>query len=115
MVNYVREYQLDHGVPKAQVYSITMYILAGLLAIGFVCNLLIRPVDKKYYMTPAQLAALDDPKDATVASRAADGGAAHASANLHWLVYAAWVPVVIPLLWGVWVTLQKAALMFGRG
>src|SRR3569833_2308768 len=36
LVNYIRDYQLDHGVPKAQVYSITMYVLAGLLAIGFI-------------------------------------------------------------------------------
>jgi hypothetical protein len=32
-----------------------------------------------------------------------------------WLVYAAWVPVAIPLLWAVWVTLQKAALIFSQG
>ena len=50
LVNYVREYQLDHGVPRAQVYSITMYLLAGLLAIGFICNLLIKPVSPKLYM-----------------------------------------------------------------
>jgi hypothetical protein len=31
------------------------------------------------------------------------------------LVYAAWVPVAIPLLWAVWVTLQKAALIFSQG
>jgi uncharacterized protein YcsI (UPF0317 family) len=30
-------------------------------------------------------------------------------------VYAAWVPVAIPLLWAVGVTLQKAALMFSQG
>src|SRR5665213_3161028 len=61
LVNYVREYQLDHGVPRAQVYSVTMYILAGLLAVGFICNLLIRPVAQKHYMTAAQLSALDEP------------------------------------------------------
>jgi len=38
LVNYIREYQIAHGVAKADAYTITMYIMAGLLAIGFVCN-----------------------------------------------------------------------------
>lgn len=28
LINYIREYQLDHGVPKVEAYSITMYVLA---------------------------------------------------------------------------------------
>src|SRR5678809_1721884 len=27
LVNYIREYQLDRGVPAAQAYNVTMYIL----------------------------------------------------------------------------------------
>lgn len=38
-------------------YDITLYILAGLLVLGFICNLLVRPVADKYFMTDAQLAA----------------------------------------------------------
>lgn len=38
LVNYLREYQIGHGVPKADAYSFTMYIMAGLLAVGFACN-----------------------------------------------------------------------------
>jgi MFS family permease len=49
LVNYIRRYQIDHGVPKAQAYSITMYIMCGLLLIGFLCNVAMRPVDEKYY------------------------------------------------------------------
>ena len=48
LVNYIRAYQIDHGVPKAQAYSITMYIMCGLLLIGFICNFAMRPVDSKY-------------------------------------------------------------------
>ncbi len=33
-----------------------MYILAGLLVIGFVANLMVRPVAERYFMTAAQLA-----------------------------------------------------------
>ena len=49
LVNYIRQYQIDNGVPKAQAYSITMYIMCGLLLIGFLCNFAMRPVKEKYH------------------------------------------------------------------
>ncbi len=56
LVNYIRDYQLDHGVPAAQVYNATMYILAGLLVLGFFCNLAVRPVAEEHYMSEEELA-----------------------------------------------------------
>ena len=50
LVNYIREFQLDHGVPPAHAYNITMYLLAGLLVIGWFCNLAVRPVAERHYM-----------------------------------------------------------------
>jgi MFS family permease len=49
LVNYIRQAQIDSGVPKAQAYSITMYIMCGLLLIGFLCNFAMRAVDEKYH------------------------------------------------------------------
>jgi MFS family permease len=49
LVNYIRQYQIDNGVPKAQAYSITMYIMCGLLLIGFLCNFAMRAVNEKYF------------------------------------------------------------------
>jgi hypothetical protein len=49
LVNYIREYQIDSGVPKEQAYSVTMYIMCGLLLIGFLCNFAMRAVDEKYF------------------------------------------------------------------
>lgn len=111
IVNYLREYQLAHHVPRDQVYSVTMYILAGLLAIGFLCNLAIRPVAEKYYMTPQQLAALDAAQKARAG--AAEAPPAQARTTPGWQLAAAWVAVGIPIAWGVWVTLQKAVILFG--
>jgi len=51
LVNYIRQYNIDHGVPKAQAYNITMYIMAGLFIIGFIANAMIKAVDKRYHMT----------------------------------------------------------------
>jgi len=52
LVNYIREYQIDQGVPKADAYSVTMYIMAGLLLVGFILNYLMHPVDKRHHMNP---------------------------------------------------------------
>jgi hypothetical protein len=90
-----------------------MYVLAGLLAVGFVCNLLIKPVPRKYFMTGAQLDALDKPTEGFV--RDAEAASAASATASNGLVYLAWVPVAVPLLWAVWVTLDKAALIFSQG
>jgi MFS family permease len=50
LVNYIREYQINAGVAKADAYSVTMYIMAGLLFIGFLCNYFMTPVDERHYM-----------------------------------------------------------------
>jgi MFS family permease len=58
LVNYIRQAQIDHGVPKAQAYSVTMYIMCGLLFVGFLCNLLMHPVSERYHHVEANAAAL---------------------------------------------------------
>lgn len=50
IVNYMREAQIDAGVPPAQAYSLTMYVLAGLLAVGLAANLLIQPVAARHHI-----------------------------------------------------------------
>ena len=57
LVNYIREYQINNGVPKADAYSVTMYIMAGLLFVGFILNWLMTPVDDKHHMSEAELKA----------------------------------------------------------
>ncbi|AMB86564.1 MFS transporter [Pseudomonas agarici] len=111
LVNYLREYQLSVGVARADAYDITLYILAGLLVLGFICNLLVRPVADKYFMTDAELAA----EQALGHDQGADSSTVlewKASAGSKPMVVAAWLVVGIPLAWGVWATLQKTAVLF---
>jgi MFS family permease len=56
LVNYIRQYQIDNGVPKAQAYNTTMYIMAGLLVIGFICNACVTAVNDRYHMKNSGLA-----------------------------------------------------------
>jgi len=55
LVNYIREYQIQHGLPAAQAYNVTMYLMAGLLVVGFFCNLSVRSVAERHYMSEDQL------------------------------------------------------------
>ncbi len=113
IVNYLREYQLEHGVPRAQVYDITAYVLCGLLAIGFVCNWLVKPVADKHFMTETELEA-ERKLGHETAAKPTEGGAAAipGDATSPALVVAAWLFVGVPILWGVWITLEKAWVLF---
>ena len=54
LVNYIRAYEVAHGVATANAYNVTMYLMAGLLVIGFFCNLFVKAVDERYHMSAAQ-------------------------------------------------------------
>jgi len=113
LINYFRDTQLAAGVPRNTVYDTTMYVLAGLLAVGFVCNLLVRPVAEKWFMTDEQLAAERRRAHDVAAANAVAAEAARDGARTPvGLVFAAWIGVGIPILWGVWITLQKVVVLF---
>lgn len=59
LVNYIREAQIEQGVAKADAYSVTMYIMAGLLSLGALCNLMIRPVHQKHHIKQNEFDEID--------------------------------------------------------
>jgi len=104
VVNYMRDYQLGLGIPREQVYNQTMYILVGMLVIGLICNLLVRPLDPKHFMSVAELA--EEKRlahDRAVASELGNVTMTHHQSSLA-LVLLAWAAVGIPLAWGVYRT-----------
>jgi MFS family permease len=50
LVNYIRQYNVDHGVAKADAYDVTMSVMAVLLIVGFFCNLFVKAVDERHHM-----------------------------------------------------------------
>jgi MFS family permease len=113
VVNYMREYQLGLGIPREQVYNQTMYILVGMLAIGFIANLLIKPVDPKFFMSEAEMA--EEKRLAHERAVAAEVGTARvvdSAPTPAYIVMLAWAAVGIPLAWGVYRTLLSAAKFF---
>jgi MFS family permease len=112
VVNYMREYQLGLGIPREQVYNQTMYILVGMLVIGLICNLMIRPVADKWFMTEAELAEERRLAHERAAAAEVGKGPGTGMATPAFVVVLAWAAVGIPLAWGVWRTLQSAAKFF---
>jgi MFS family permease len=114
VVNYMRDYQLKvMHLPPAQVYNQTMYILVCFLIVGFISNLLIKPVDSKYFMSEEELA--EEKRIAherAAASEVAAAVPASTGRTSPATVLLAWAAVGIPLAWGVYVTLVNAAKFF---
>ena len=106
LVNYIREFQIARGVPAADAYTFTLYVLAGFLAIGLVCNLAVTHV-------PERLFTLETSVGAAPAPAGVDRPIEEAPAPSHWaLTGAAWLLVALPLAWGVTRTLGLARQLF---
>jgi nitrate/nitrite transporter NarK len=105
LVNYIREAQIAAGVPRQQVYDFTMYILAGLLVLGFVANALVKPLSECWFAqtqprTPDPGSPIPDPpRTPAFGMRTA----------------LAWTAVGVPLAWGTWVTVAQAIVLFTGG
>lgn len=110
VVNYIREFQIAAGIPREQVYDFTMYILAGMLALGLVANALVRPLSEKWYMKPEEVAALQ--AKSAAAQEGPTGSFGIGKGGFDGKALVAWAVVGVPILWGIWITLQKTAALF---
>jgi len=111
IVNYLHDTRQAAGIPADKIYGPIFYILAGLLVVGFVANLLVRPVASRWHMTDEELHVehmrlheSDEPLKP--GSQGIGKGGLDAKALPFWLL------VGIPLAWGIWETLQKAITLF---
>ncbi len=50
LVNGLYDSRVAAGMPKAEAYNGTFYLMCGLLMVGLVANLLVRPVDTKHHL-----------------------------------------------------------------
>jgi MFS family permease len=110
IVNYVREFEIAAGAPRDLVYDRIFYALACLLVLGFIANLLIRPVNRKRFMSVEEVVAVSG---ARAAEHAHDASVGIGRGGLTPAAVPAWLVVGIPIAWGVWVTVQTAMKLFG--
>ena len=112
VVNYMRDYQLGLGIPREQVYNQTMYILVGMLVIGLIANLMIRPVDAKHFMSDEELAHEKKLAHERAVAAEVGSGSGQGAATSSLTVILAWAAVGIPLAWGVYKTLINVGKFF---
>ncbi len=110
IVNYLHDSRVAGGIARSNVYDLIFYVLAALLIIGFIANLLIRPVASKWFMSEDEVRAL---QAKTATSGAGTGSFGIGKGGLDGRAALAWLAVGIPILWGVWITLQSAIKIFG--
>jgi MFS family permease len=107
VVNYIREAQISAGVPRDSVYDFTMYILAGMLALGFISNFFVRPLDKRWFMKEEELVAVR----AKSQQAATTGAMGIGQWRLDATSALAWLAVGLPIAWGAWITLSSALVL----
>ena len=103
-----RDQQLSAGMPPAMAYDVTMYVLAGLLAVGFLANMLIQPLASGQLATGRVAAQFPSRPASIYASSVSD----RRGLSLDAWALTAWFFVGVPFAWGAWVTLTRVQSLF---
>ncbi|TBW58127.1 MFS transporter [Marinobacter halodurans] len=105
----LREAQLNAGLEPSQVYDRTLYIMAGLLFAGLICNLLVRPVKEEHHMTDEEVE-----KERSLQHDDSISANAETAARGRFGIggVLAWLGVGVPFLIGLYIALAKAAALF---
>ncbi|MFN3624159.1 MAG: OFA family MFS transporter [Hyphomicrobium sp.] len=111
IVNYMHDTRQAAGIAPDQIYGPIFYTLAGLLVVGFIANLLVHPVNHKWHMSEADVAA-EQAKLKSSASAHESGSFGIGMGGLDFKATLFWLLVGIPLAWGIWNTVQKALVLF---
>jgi MFS family permease len=112
IINGFLDAQGTPGELTAEAYRPALLTMVGVLAVGFVANLLVRPVAERFHEKDA-----DEPT--AEGSSASGGGVATqtrtgARTTVHpALLTVAWLIVGVPLAYGVYQTLAKTVSLFG--
>ncbi|MGB4810959.1 MAG: OFA family MFS transporter [Methylophilaceae bacterium] len=113
IVNYMHDTRLEAGVPFDKIYAPIFLVLASMMVIGFIANWLIKPVAEQYYMTDAELAlAHQQAHEKVMTNKESKPGHNSQVTSQPILVILAWALVLIPIGYGIWMTLQKAWGLF---
>ncbi len=105
-ITQIPQWLQSKGVGRGEAYGQTLYILAGFLVVGFVCNLLVRPVAERFFMRETTAVPVGTPATVSGASGIGRGGITGAAVI-------GWAFVGIPLLWGIWITISKSIALLG--
>jgi MFS family permease len=107
IVSNMRDSAIAAGTPRELIYPPIYQALAGLLAIAFVANLLIRPVNKRFHNAEEIPSAMPDtPAEITANETPAASGR-------QVIIILSWAAVLAPIAWGIVRTLEKVSVLLG--
>jgi len=111
LISTLRNYQVEHGAELAHAYDYAFYVIAALLLVGLVINTRVRPVAERHFMSAAELEKyrLDSRHDAAHEPESVKGLAMPPVFSA--TAVAVWATVCLPIAWGIWMTLQRAAIL----
>ena len=114
IVNAIADHQAAAGKSGADLYTLSLYIMVGVLVVGFIANLMIRPVHERFH-EPAERQArrFERPEPATAETGHVDDreelGHGRDSPPAR---YVLWVLVVAALAYGVINTVSQVVDLF---
>ena len=82
------------------------------MVVGFFANMLVKPVADKYFMTDAELAEVHRISHEKSLQNETSKVQVSETPQNTLLVKLAWAAVLIPISYGVWMTVQKAWALF---
>lgn len=104
----------EPGALTAADYRPALLTMVGVLVVGFVANLLVRPVSERFH-EPHENVKGEPTADETPAAQDAtadEGDSADVTAGSSVLLVVAWLVVSVPLLYGVVQTVRTASALF---
>jgi MFS family permease len=111
IVNGILDHYVANHLNKQDAYPLILHIMCGLLVVGLVADLLVRPVAERYWLK-------DRPASPVAPAISSSGHQEPAMAHLDGkraspaLIAVAWVIVLVPAAWGLTYTTQNALKIF---
>lgn len=111
LMSALRNHQVQHGAELARAYDYAFYVIALLLLVGLIVNACVRPVAERHFMSAAEV------ETYRLESRhATAGGSENVRVPAMRPVFSAtaaavWATVCLPIAWGIWMALQRAAIL----
>jgi MFS family permease len=111
LISTLRNHQVQQGVELAHAYDFAFYVMAMLLLVGLIVNAWVRPVAERHFMSATELETyrLESRHNITNVPERARPLAISAGFNV--TVAAVWATVCLPIGWGIWMALQRAAIL----
>jgi MFS family permease len=111
VVNYLHDTRIAEQIAYDRIYGPILYVMAGMLVVGWIANLLIRPVNPKWHMSEAQVQAVQAQLKSATAAPGHAGSYGIGKGRLDGKAAAFWLLVGLPLAWGVWNTVEKTLVL----